>query len=143
MKEYLIFGLAILKSVVSLAQNPQFSCPIPKGKIQIYHHSTEAAINPGATFRNKNSTVYNIIEGTVNSIDTVSGLINVNIESGEFFFSYYGFRGVTISNGQKLLQGDPIGKIKRNKNLFLIMSFKGELVEPLKYLKCKSVDVWL
>jgi len=132
-----------MRIVNCFAQSAKLSCPLTNGKIETYHYSTEVANKQGATFQSKSSNVYNIAEGTVKSIDTISGLINVYVESGDYFFSFHNLEKVHIGKGQRVPQGLLIGKLKKGEKLFLIMSFKNELVDPSKYLKCKSVDVRL
>ena len=143
MKICLLLSVALLRFANSSAQDAKFSCPLTDGEIVNYHYSSEVAAKPGATFQSKSSDVYNIAEGIVKSIDTISGLINVYVESGDYFFSFHNFERVEVKKGQTISLGFRIGALKKGEKLFLIMSFKDELVDPSKYLKCKSVDVQL
>jgi hypothetical protein len=141
MKQVFILLAGILISTISLSQGFKFSCPLKKARIEVHHYSTEVSLKPGSTFQSNYLTVHNISEGIVKAIDTSFGLINVYVESGDFYFSYHNFKDVVVHKGEKLLQGQQIGKLK--EKLFLIMSLKNELVDPLNYLKCKTKNVWL
>jgi hypothetical protein len=142
-KALLLFFISVYTSLPANSQETKFACPIRKGKIVEYFHSNEVAEKPGATFKGSSSVVHNVLEGIVVAVDTTSSFLRVHIKSGEFFFSYYGFGNVEVSKGQKVLSTQKLGSLKQSERLFLIMSYKNELVEPKEYLKCKTVTQYL
>jgi hypothetical protein len=143
MRGIIITCVLLFLILSALGQTQRFDCPCKNGKIVNYFHSTEVARKPGAEIQSKNSTVYIMLEGEVVGIDTVKNDIRVYIKSGNFFFSFHGLASVNVSKGQAVSKGQQPGKLLAQENLFLIMSFKDDLVEPTDYLRCGQIKKYL
>ena len=135
----------ILAPLLISAQSTHFVCPIKKGIIVKEERGfNDGKRNPGAIIEGKNNKVYSCSSGIVNSVDSVQGgVMRIFISFDEYSFFYTNLGSVEVREGQSVMKGELIGKVKKGERLFLICSRNEMIIEPDSILKCHVITRYL